>query len=229
MTSHVTPFIPAGGQLLTDAVPVYRNSGPIPNRAYRTGAVGIEVEISAFFIMGQLFARAQVPVISRAMTNTQCTAFPPQLVDAAVCAALVLLGNAPASAQAKLATVARQAGRSTRLPAPTRNTVNAAVARLETLRDALTQRGFLTPFYGVVRANEHDHVHEPFRFPWLAGHADNQNLTLAWGLVAIACASPPILLFSRQPTLACFRGFSQLTLRWLGAHTPTDPATRATA
>jgi hypothetical protein len=59
-------------------------------------------------------------------------------------------------------------------------------------------------------------VGEPL--PWMpATHSEQAKpLRLAWLVCAYAYAAPPLVLFSRTPSLRFFRGDGALSVRWLG-------------
>ena len=99
------------------------------------------------------------------------------------------------------------------------------MASIAELRDVLRDSQLLPPFHGLVSCVTHDNVKERKPLPWLSCSANDRVAPLAWGLVAIACASPPILLFNRQPSLMWFRLGHSMMVRWFGAATATG-ATR---
>jgi hypothetical protein len=232
MTSRLAPRPLATGtrraNAVADSVPVYHNSGPTPNNAYRTGAVGVQVDISGVFIVSGLLKAAKLThLVGACVTGGFGARIHPVLIHAAACSALVRL-NAPASVTRSCHAVIKGLARNgAPLGDPaTRDMADSAMASIALLRDVLRDQQLLLPFHGLVSAVAYDNVKQHKPLPWLSCSADNRMVPMAWGLVAIACASPPILLFNRQPSLMWFRQTHSLMVRWFGA---TAPATRATA
>ena len=216
---------------VADSVPVYHNSGPTPNNAYRTGAVGVQVDISGVFIVSSLLKAAQLThLVAACATGGFGARLHPVLIHAAACSALVQR-NAPAavtrSCNAVIKGLARSGAPQGELqgePA-TRDMADSARASIALLRDVLRDQQLLPPFHGLVSCVEYDSVKQHKPMPWLSCSADDRMAPLAWGLVAIACASPPILLFNRQPSLMWFRQSHSLMVRWFGTTAPTASAT----
>jgi hypothetical protein len=210
-------------------VPVYHNSGPTPNNAYRTGAVGVQVDISGVFIVSSLLEAAKLTRLVAACTEGGFGArIHPVLIHAAACSALVQL-NASATVTRSCSAVIKGLARN---GAPhdvpiTRDMADSAMASIALLRDVLRDQQLLPPFHGLVSCVAYDNVKQHKPMPWLSCSADDRIAPLAWGLVAIACASPPILLFNRQPSLMWFRQSHSLMVRWFGATAPAVPATAA--
>jgi hypothetical protein len=233
MTSRLVPRPLAVGTRLAnsvaDSVPVYHNSGPTPNNAYRTGAVGVQVDISGVFIVSGLLEAAKLThLVAACVTGGFGARLHPVLIHAAACSALVQLNASAAltrSCSALIKTLARN-GPPQGEPA-TRGMVDSAIASIALLRDALRAQQLLSPFHGLVSCVSYDYVKQHKPLPWLSCSVDDRIAPLAWGLVAIACASPPILLFNRQPSLMWFRQSHSLMVRWFGATVPAVSATTA--
>ena len=146
----------------------------------------------------------------------------PALIHGAACSALVQL-QAPAtvarSAKAFFRTLASSGSpageRATRIMG------DSAIDAIVVLRDVLRDQQLLPPFHGLVSCVPHDNVTLQKPLPWLSCGADDPIVPLAWGLVAIACASPPILLFNRQPSLMWFRESHSMMVRWFGTAAAT--------
>ena len=214
---------------VADSVPVYHNSGPTPNNAYRTGAVGVQVDISAVFTVARLLEAAKLPpLVTACATGGYGARLYPALIHGAACSALVHL-NASAtvtrSCKAVIKTLARS--RPPQSEPATRCMADSAMASIALLRDVLRDQQLLPPFHGLVSGVSYDQVTQHKRLPWLSCSADDRIAPLAWGLVAIACASPPILLFNRQPSLMWFRQSHSLMVRWFGTAAPITPTTAA--
>jgi len=208
---------------LTDFVPAYHNSGPTQHNAYRTGAVGVQVDISSHFIVRKVLETAKLAHLLASRRQGGCAPrLHPALIHGAACSALVRL-QAPAavarSAKAFLRTLASN-GSPAGEPA-TRLMRDSAVDAIVVLRDVLRDQQLLPPFHGLVSCVPHDYVSGHKRLPWLSCGADDRIAPLAWGLVAIACASPPILLFNRQPSLMWFRESHSMMVRWFGSAAAT--------
>jgi hypothetical protein len=231
MTPRLQPRPLAVGTRLADSVadsvPVYHNSGPTPNNAYRTGAVGVQVDISGVFIVSRLLEAAKLKrLVSAYATGGFGARLHSVLINAAACSALVQLGASASvtrSCNAVIQGLAR-IGPPQGEPA-TRDMADSAMSSIALLRDVLRDQQLLLPFHGLVSAVSYDNVKQHKPLPWLACRADDRIAPLAWGLVAIACASPPILLFNRQPSLMWFRQSHSLMVRWFGAKAPVVPAT----
>ena len=233
MTSRLLPPAYATGAQLADSVPAYHNSGPMRNSAYRTGAVGVGVEISGTYITSKLLEAAQLqPLAARLSNDAFGQPLHPVLVHGAACSALVQLGASPAvthDAQVVIDTLATQIA--TTITAPrtraTRLMADTAIAAIVTLRDVLRERELLPPFHGIVSDRSYDYVQVHTPMPWLCLKTHDHTVALAWGMVAMACASPPILLFHRQPSLMWFRRKRSLSLRWFGSTIPATATTPA--
>ena len=212
---------------VADSVPVYHNSGPMPNNAYRTGAVGVQVDISGVFIVrGLLDAAKLTPLVAACATGGFGARLHPALIHAAACSALVQRNASTAitrSCNAVITTLVRN-GPPQGEPA-TRSMADSAMASIALLRDLLRDQLMLPPFHGLVSCVSYDNVTQHKPLPWLSCSADDRSASLAWGLVAIACASPPVLLFNRQPSLMWFRQNHSLMVRWFGAMAPATSAT----
>lgn len=219
MTSRLPPQPPATSTHRGDSVPVYHNSGPVPNNAYRTGAVGVQVDISSYFIVSTLLTMVKLaPVLEGAAGGAFGARLHPALIHGAVCSALIQLDAPAALTHSSNAVINALASRGlSRRSAASRPVVDAALAAIGCLRDVLRDHQLLPPFHGLVSCVTHDYVKELKPLPWLPCHADDRLAPLAWGLVAIACASPPILLFTRPPSLMWFRPHHSMMVRWFGA------------
>ena len=216
MTARLADFV-------TDFVPAYHNSGPTQHNAYRTGAVGVQVDISSHFIVRKLLEAAKLAHLLTLRRQGGCAPrLHPALIHGAACSALLRL-QAPSavarSAKAFLSTLASKGSPAGELA--TRLMRDGAVDAIVVLRDVLRDQQLLPPFHGLVSCVPYDYVsgHKPL--PWLSCGADDHIAPLAWGLVAIACASPPILLFNRQPSLMWFRESHSMMVRWFGSAAAT--------
>ena len=208
---------------VADFVPAYHNSGPTQHNAYRTGAVGVQVDISSHFIVRKLLEAAKLAHLLALRRQGGCAPrLHPALIHGAACSALLQL-QAPAtvarSAKAFFRTLASSGSpageRATRIMG------DSAIDAIVVLRDVLRDQQLLPPFHGLVSCVPHDNVTLQKPLPWLSCGADDPIVPLAWGLVAIACASPPILLFNRQPSLMWFRESHSMMVRWFGTAAAT--------
>ena len=229
MTSRLAPRQLAVGTRLADSVPVYHNSGPTPNNAYRTGAVGVQVDISGVFIVSSLLEAAKLTrLVAACSTGGYGARLHPVLIHAAACSALVQLNASASVTRACNAVIKALARNGAPLGDPmTRDMADSATASIVLLRDVLRDQQLLSPFHGLVSCVSYDYVKQHKPLPWLSCSADDRIAPLAWGLVAIACASPPILLFNRQPSLMWFRQSHSLMVRWFGATAPAMSVTTA--
>jgi hypothetical protein len=231
MSARRQPPQPAAGMYAADFVPAYHNSGPMPNNAYRTGAVGVQVDISSHFIVRALLTMAELShVLERCANNAAGPRLHPALIHGAVCSALVQLNASAAVTRSSKAAIKAlaQSGPPQGTPV-TRSMEERAMASIAELRDVLRDRQLLPPFHGLVSCVSYDYVKERRPLPWLSCGANNRIAPLAWGLVAIACASPPILLFNRQPSLMWFRVGHSMMVRWFGAGVSRPSTTGATS
>lgn len=107
----------------------------------------------------------------------------------------------------------------------------AAIARLASRVAAL---GWLVPFHGLVTANsaiaapDANTTVAESHYPWLPTGGDNAALRLAWCICAISYLSPPLILWTREPSLAWWRSDRVIQLRWLGQGVASEPAATAT-
>jgi hypothetical protein len=81
---------------VADFVPAYHNSGPMPNNAYRTGAVGVQVDMSSNFIVSTLLETVKLTHLLAGRSQGYAPRLHPALIHGAVCSALVQL-NASAA------------------------------------------------------------------------------------------------------------------------------------
>jgi hypothetical protein len=231
MTSRIQPGPLASGTYPTDFVPAYHNSGPVPNNAYRTGAVGVQVDISSHFIVSTLLTMAKLAHLLVQRSQGYGARLHPALIHGAACSALVQLNASAAVTRSSKAVIKAlsQNGLAQGEPA-TRAMADSAINAIVLLRDLLQHQQLLPPFHGLVSCVTYDYVKQHKPLPWLSCPADNRIVPLAWGLVAIACASPPILLFNRQPSLMWFRESHSFMVRWFGtAATATATPTGASS
>lgn len=230
MTSRHKPPTAAASKHLADFVQAYHNSGPVPNNAYRTGAVGVQVDISSHYIICNLLEAAKLThLLAECATGGFGARLHPVLIHGAACSALVRLhaqASVTRSAKAVIKALASNEP-SPRAPA-TRLMVDSAIDSIIVLRAVLRDHTLLPPFHGLVSCVSYDNVKQHKALPWLSCEANDRIVPLAWGLVAIACASPPILLFNRQPSLMWFRLNHSLMVRWFGTALPTASAPTAT-
>ena len=219
MTARRQPLQPAAGTYAADFVPAYHNSGPMPNNAYRTGAVGVQVDLSSHFTVSTLLTMAKLShVLERSANSAASPRLHPALIHGAVCSALVQLNASAVVTRASKAVIKELSRSAPPQGTPvTRSMEERAMASIAELRDVLRDRQLLPPFHGLVSCVSYDYVKERRPLPWLSCGANNRIAPLAWGLVAIACASPPILLFNRQPSLMWFRFGHSMMVRWFGA------------
>ncbi|MDQ8161313.1 MAG: hypothetical protein P3C10_01895 [Gemmatimonadota bacterium] len=223
MTARRQPLPPAAGRYAADFVPAYHNSGPMPNNTYRTGAVGVQVDMSSYFIVTTLLTMAKLThALEGCNSYASGVRLHPALIHGAACSALVKLGAPADVMRSSRGVINALAGNAPPQGTPvTRSMEERAIASIAELRDVLRDRQLLPPFHGLVSCVTYDYVKERRPLPWLSCGANNRIAPLAWGLVAIACASPPILLFNRQPSLMWFRLGHSLMVRWFGAGTAT--------
>lgn len=100
--------------------------------------------------------------------------------------------------------------------APQPSDLGVALAAIASLKSHLQTCGQLTPFTGIARWSATGSPTVSPRAPWIADGANAPLEHLAWQLVAISHAAPPLVLFSRSPSLEYFRDAGVLTLRWFG-------------
>ncbi len=229
MTRH-TPRIATGTITASphfDYAPALHNSGPGTMAVYRTGAVGLEAGISAQEVIDTLLQRVHITVSRGFYSHGPDLHLVPLLIDAAACAALVLLSPRNSTDERELLTKVTFAisngpgGLWRRKPAE----VSRATARLDTLHTLLHARSLLPPFHGIARWRDDTGASFPARAPWIPDSANAKVVHLAWQLLAIAHLSPPVLLFSRPASLEWFRQRGVIQLRWFG----TRPQEEASA
>lgn len=230
MTSRLQPRQSAPGTRLVDSVPAYHNSGPSCGNSYRTGAVGLQVDMSSHYIISNLLDAAQLTHLRAACAQVdRGDRLHPLCIHGAVCSALLHL-QAPRSVtrSAKAVIKALAANGPQPLAPATRLMGDSAIDSIILLRDVLRHQQLLPPFHGLVSCVTYDYVKEHKALPWLSCGADDRIAPLAWGLIAISCASPPILLLNRQPSLMWFRFGHSIYVRWFGAAVPIASAPGAT-
>jgi hypothetical protein len=205
----------------------------VPNNAYRTGAVGVQVDMSSNFIVSTLLETVKLTHLLDGRSQGYAPRLHPALIHGAVCSALVQLNASAAVTRSSKEAIKALSDNGLPQRAPvTRLMVESAIDSIVLLRDVIRNHQLLPPFHGLVSCVQYDTVREHKPLPWLSCPADDRIAPLAWGLVAIACASPPILLLNRQPSLMWFRVGHSLMVRWFGAGavrpsttTPTSGAT----
>lgn len=97
-----------------------------------------------------------------------------------------------------------------------------ALQRVAQLATVLRSLGALEPFRGLVRVGvpaPQGSVNEPTAadalWPWLISHPEPDLLRIAWSVCAVSYLAPPLLLWTREPSLTWWRGDQVITLRWL--------------
>ncbi len=201
--------------------PSLHNSGPAPGHVYSTGAVGTEMSLSAQQMVRALLAQVRIRRVLRYYHWHEARYLSPAFISGAAYAALCLLcadKHHPARGDLKrIALSLRDIPKLVAAPQP--SDLETALAALASLKSHLQARGQLTPFTGIARWSANGSPTVSLRAPWIADSANAELEQLAWQLVAISHAAPPLVLFSRSPSLECFRDAGVLTLRWFGART----------
>jgi hypothetical protein len=99
-----------------------------------------------------------------------------------------------------------------------------ACASIAALAERVSELGWLTPFHGLVKWKMLSNPVHMTRgltamrteFPWLPAGDEHRSLRHAWCVCAASYMSPPLLLWSREPSLAWWRGDDVIELRWFG-------------
>ena len=200
-------------------VPSLHNSGPAPGHVYSTGAVGTELSLSAQQTVRALLAQVRIRRVLRYYHWREARYLSPAFISGAAYAALSLLStdkHHPARDDLKrIALSLRDIPKLVTAPQP--SDLGVALAAITSLKSHLQTCGKLTPFTGVARWSANGSPTVSPRAPWIADSANAPLEQLAWQLVAISHAAPPLVLFSRSPSLEYFRDEGALTLRWFGA------------
>jgi hypothetical protein len=99
-----------------------------------------------------------------------------------------------------------------------------ASASIAALAERVSELGWLKPFHGLVQWKTLDnpshhargYIADHTEFPWLPAGDEHQSLRHAWCVCAASYMSPPLLLWSREPSLTWWRGDNVIELRWFG-------------
>jgi hypothetical protein len=100
-----------------------------------------------------------------------------------------------------------------------------ASASIAALAERVREMGWLAPFHGLARwgavtSNPQHHDRWQFvekaAFPWLPRRGNHVALHYAWCVCAVSYISPPLILWTRQPSLTWWRGDNAFDLRWFG-------------
>jgi hypothetical protein len=197
------------------------NSGPAPGHVYSTGAVGTELNLSAQQTVRALLAQVRIRRVLRYYHWHEARYLSPAFISGAAYAALCLLSadkHHPARGDLKrIALSLRDIPKLVAAPHP--SDLGVALAAITSLKSHLQTCGQLTPFTGIARWSANGSPSISPRAPWIADSDKAPLEQLAWQLVAISHAAPPLVLFSRSPSLEYFRDAGVLTLRWFGART----------
>jgi hypothetical protein len=119
--------------------------------------------------------------------------------------------------------------RRARTPQPL-DTEQAALAAITALAARLAEMDALRPLPALVQwADRTSYSHSPFTaaapgapLPWLSTDTSTEGalLRLSWLVVAMSHASPPLVLFTRSPSLRFWRPDGALSVRWLRSLEP---------
>jgi len=228
--------------MIGDTQPALHNCGPSPSSVYKTAPVG---QVHALDLFGELQRSTIVPRTCRASFVPHMPRYGEQLPvpdmlppDASTpnevvqVVAALMLALPPAmhdGARPTLHLTGRPylARRRTLSATATPCTEAEALQAVAQLAQHLARLGYLTPVYGLVSwaprvisiggvPVRNDRLGEPL--PWLPAHSDEHDepIRLAWMVCACSYAAPPLVLFSRTPSLRYWRADGALQLRWLG-------------
>ena len=213
-----------------DHVHSLHNSGPSPVSVYRTAAVGTVHTLDLFH---ELHSATALPFTLRRAFRPVAAEFSedlpmPDVIAAAASAprdvlrlTKFLLDHLPPESGVA-------ASAHTPMARATRGAVleETALHALTELSERLAALGWLSPMPALVWwANRHTISGSPFSptgsglpVPWLPSKRGERGelLRLAWLVVATSHAAPPLILFTRSPSLRFWRPDGALTMRWLG-------------
>jgi hypothetical protein len=211
-----------------DSVPQgLHNYGPYSNTVYRTARVGqtYDLDLLTLLAMGPMPGNLRRPV--RFCLRTEERSPDPRdciSPDQAYGIVSFLLGT-PAlalSATERAAAAARAAAARPAREFP--NVTERALAKIVELRERLAALGLLSPFHGLATVQGRTGQRVPARdakklereWPWLPGGDQHGILRLAWSVCAISHLSPPLVRWTRPPSLFWWRGDEIIELRWFG-------------
>lgn len=116
------------------------------------------------------------------------------------------------------------------------NVETRALQQIARLAAVLRTLGALEPFRGLVKvspagdpARTAHHATLGDAWPWLIPHAQPELLRIAWSICAVSYAAPPLLLWTREPSLTLWRDDRAITLRWFGDVSPSSRSAESTA
>lgn len=207
------------------APPALHNSGPGPMAVYRTGAVGQTFQLDLGTMLRcwtGLPAELRAPMACNppGMDGPSPEAFcPPD--KAAGIARFLLEALAPRS-RARATREAHERRLAT-ADAP-RDPGERARTSIAMLAERVAEMGWLSPFYGLARwqtLNNPVHMTRPGKalqneWPWLPAGEEHRVLRHAWSVCAVSYMSPPLILWTRPPSLTWWRGDNVILLHWLG-------------
>ena len=210
---------------MSDRVPALHNSGPAAGSVFRTAAVGDlhRLDIGATLCVSRSLPEALRDPMDLASTRSFWkTSDPERLPDRVVAIANALLAQLPTTGS-----TGWERPSLTRLVAG-RESGPATDARVPSAVAALAERvaglGALESFAGIARtqvvmgdsATNRLEQARGLTLPWLPGGDRHEPLRLAWCVCAVSYLAPPLLLWSRAPSLAWWRADTVILLRWFG-------------
>jgi hypothetical protein len=201
---------------LRDHVAALNNSGPAMQAVYRTGAVGQKFSLpverivaywAAYRTVREPGAEANAAPPARTRGGDRYTA---EQIEAA----------------ARAAVEALHALKPFPFPQPRVSAGRAAshvTNGLRALNAALHAWGALEPFVGLLQVEtmrmEPEVTTETpslSAMPWLGARGVHEELRMAWWLLALGHAAPPVILWHRTPSLHHFRRRHLITVQWFG-------------
>lgn len=218
----VAPAMHAG-----DVAPhALHNSGPCPREVYRTPAVGRSYRLDLRMLSGSeslpAALRRMVGIVDRDADGSPARHVTPPTDVHAIARTLLASLDSDAAAPARV-----------RWRAPKPATADEACTMIARLAERVAELGWLQPFHGLATVVPFDSS-RPTRapteynteWPWLPGGTAYGTLRMAWNLCAISYLSPPLILWTREPSLAWWRSDVVIELQWFGESAP-EPATHA--
>lgn len=212
------------------APPALHNSGPVAREVYRTAAVGRIFHLDIRTLLGwSALPRELRRPIRYGVHGPGGHLSPEHLIspDKAHGIASFLL-DAPELAGPELATGSGSTTPAIQCDAAGRghedaNATGPARAAIAALAGRLAGLGWLCPFHGLATSTSTEHgstarenTDMQNEWPWLPGGKEHSLLRLAWCVCAVSYLSPPLILWSRSPSLAWWRGDEVIALRWFG-------------
>ena len=216
------------------APPALCNSGPTPREVYRTPAIGQTLQLDfKILCRSKELPRFLWPSAGRELRPSQPSSagihVSPVRANAIATFLLATLSTEPASRRARAMCARAMLGGGRRA-----NAATSVYATIASLAERLCELGWLTTFNGLATTVVQDELSHAERIrrargivlPWLPRGEEYGVIRLAWCICAVSYLSPPLILWSRTPSLVWWRDDHVINLQWLGGNNVLTSAER---